>query len=296
MAESPTRYRRALPSNIKLALSGSVLASLIGAIAITSAYKEGLPKRWEYQNITFNQIQYNFHEAFNVGTCFLDDRHQLEDLVNSDCLTPKPDKTRQNRTKPDKTNVLIIGDSFAAHLMLGLEHHFPNINFNQASACRSLVNFTRPNHDYGKWPCPGVNSLVFGPMIANQEYDIILLASDWQYGHDGKADGPNLLKTIKHIKSLTETPIVVLGNSQVYLNDSDIAVRTHSVTKHTVNSEIHLKPEVLKMDSFYKSNIKDAEFISLLDHYCTNDICPIITPEGKLVHFGTHLTEWEQQR
>ena len=283
LIENPIRYKRILSTN-KLILSfGGATTAALALVATITVLSHGVPQRWEYKNIDLRSVHYSFREAYHVGTCFIDNRHKVADLLTAKCLEPQA----------DSNNVLIIGDSFAAHLMPGLEHHFPDIHFNQgtATACRGLYDFPS-KRDHGDWPCPELNHLLFDEFIEKAEYDAILLVSDWQYGRKGRGDGPRLLMTIDYIKSKTDTPIVVLGNSPVYINSTDIALRSHIFLNKAVNTKLDFRPKLLDMDAYSKKNIKRAKFISLIDNFCPDLKCPIVTGAGKMVHSGTHLTEW----
>lgn len=282
--ENPVRYKKVLQSNAQLlAASGSAMLMLTLLILSTILFK-GFPERWNYQNVDIQSVKYDFTDAFNVGSCFVDERHDVSVLYNSGCLRPVE----------GKKNMLIIGDSFAAQLMPGLEYHFPEIHFNQATAssCRALHGFAAKFNNK-KWPCGSLNRLVFSrSFLAAQEYSAIILVSDWQYRDAGTHDGYALLKTIRRLETETDVPIIVLGNTPVYKRDTTIALRSHLLTGYTVNDNLRFRDGLLEMEQFNINNIEPSVFISLLDDFCKNNVCPILTPNKKMVNFGHHLTEW----
>ena len=286
--ENPVRFKKILKSNVSfLATMGFVLSLVLVPVLLTVSLK-GIPARWDYKGIDLQSIEYNFDDAFNVGSCFIDDRHTLAVLLNAGCLKPKS----------GKANVLIVGDSFAAHLMPGLEHHFPKINFNQAtaSACRALQGFG-DRHFRKKWPCPDLNRLVFSkPFLTHQKYSAIVLASDWQYGYDGKLDGPALLETISYIETLTDIPVIVLGNTPVYKSNTHIKLRSHVISGYSMNDPLIFREGLLEMEAYYRKEIhskfNSVTFVSMLESFCVDTTCPILTEDKKMIHFGIHLTEW----
>jgi hypothetical protein len=282
--ENPIRYKKILTSSKSLLTTNALFGVILLLLTLSTIVSKGFSGRWKYDNIDLHSIQYNFDQAFNVGSCFIDDRHTLPTLLNAGCLTPQK----------KKTNILIIGDSFAAHLMPGLEHHFPDIHFNQAtaSACRALHGFAESNSQR-QWPCPALNQLVFSQsFLAANQYSAIILMSDWQYGYDGALDPPALLKTIMYLNSVTNTPIIVFGNTPVYKNDTRISLRSHTLTGYMATNKLTFRDGLLEMEYFNNSNSDHYIFISMLENYCNNEQCPLLTSDNKMVHFGIHLTEW----
>lgn len=289
LIENPIRFQKRWPTNkalITKTLLGSVLIAFLGIYSVLS---KGVPQRWNYETINLHSVQYNFDKAFDVGRCFIDDRHKLTDLIDGGCLVPQK----------GKTNILVIGDSFAAHIMPGLRHHFPDVHFNQAtgSACRGVKDFIDPNNtwDWAEWKCPELNDYIFTDVVKNTNYDAILLASDWQFGEGnmaGKIDGPKLIATINFLKQVSEAPIIVLGNTPVYQSGTKIGLRSHTLTGHRTSTSLSFRKALLEMDAFNEEHLHGAHFVSLLENFCVEQTCPLVTSGGNMVHFGIHLTEW----
>ena len=282
--ENPIRDRKILKSNHALLIVSGFTLLLIFVMMLSTVGLKGMPWRWNHKDLDLQSIQYDFDDAFDVGHCFIDERHTLSVLLDASCLKPQQ----------GKVNVLIIGDSFAAHLMPGLKYHFPEIHFNQAtaSACRALHGFGDRNFRKN-WPCPNLNQLLFSEsFLANQKYSAIVLASDWQYGYDGKLDGLALLETTNYLKKITGIPVIVLGNTPVYKRNTNIILRSHTLSGYSVNNSLIFRDGLLEMETFNKNKIKSATFISMLDQFCDDSDCPVLTEDNKRVHFGIHLTEW----
>lgn len=281
--ERPVRFGLKFknPTVLFASLGGSSIALLL--LAVFTIFTHGIPSRWQYENINLDSVAYDFSEAFNLGTCFVDDSYSYKNVLTDECLG----------TSKDEFNVLVIGDSFAAHLMPGLKHHFPNIHFNQATAsgCRALKNFANPDHYQNKWPCPHLNKILFESIVKNQGFDAFILVSDWQYGKNAE-DGPKIVSTVDYLLSVNPAPVMVIGNSPVYKSATDIGLRRHQITNFRLTTPLKFRDNLLLMDQYNKTNINNAKFVSLLNSYCFDESCPIVTDDGNLVHFGTHLTEW----
>lgn len=262
-------------------LGSSTVAAL--SLAVVTTFNNGIPNRWKYENINLNSMTYDFSKAFNVGKCFVDDRHSYKNVLTDECLS----------TSPNEFNVLIIGDSFAAQLMPGLKYHFPNVHFNQATAsgCRALKDFFSPVGYKGKKPCPHLNKILFDSIVKDQGFNAFIFVSDWQYNKSG-GDGPRIVKTVDYLLKVNPAPVMVIGNSPVYKSATDIGLRRHKITNFQVTAPLVFRDDLLLMDQYNKANITNATFISLLDNYCFDESCPIVTRDGNLVHFGSHLTEW----
>lgn len=265
LLEGPVRRRRLLAGDesfvVMLVGALMILAMLAGLAVATN----GLPQRWSEA-----QPQADLYRVLDRGHCFIDD--QPLELLTHDCLTPDP----------AKKNVLVIGDSYAAHLVPGLRHHFPRVNFVQATAssCRALFNFY-----YGPWRCPELNRMLFTQTIRDRRYDIILLASDWQVGD-------NLGETFDKIRLLSNAPIVVLGNTPVYVTAPSLALRESRIANvPRSQSPPPFRPGLWETDRAMKARSGPARYVSLLQNFCPGGICPTRTKAGELVHFDVgHLT------
>lgn len=281
--ENPIRFKRTLRSDKKFIVTIALLVLLLFGLSILTIMSKGLPQRWIYKDINLHSANYDFKDAFDVGGCFISDGHTTKELVAKGCLVP--DK--------NKINMLLIGDSFAAQLMPGLKKHFPEIHINQAtaSACRGLIDVADPTQNWGDWPCPSLNALLFHDVVKRPDYDVIMLVSDWQYW-EGPIDGIALIKTIKHIHNFSEAEVVVIGNSPVYKRATEANFRVHAVTNKALFSKLEFRDNLMKVENFNKENIAKNEFISIIDNYCHEGVCPIVSPDGNLIHFGDHLTEW----
>lgn len=278
--EQPIRSGKWVKSNRSLLFGSLSLSALLLTAAAFSISSNGMPNRWDYESINQRSINYDLGKMLGAGECFIDNRHPWTTLQENECFS----------VEKERTNILVIGDSFAAQLMHGLKIHFPAVHYSQGtvSSCRAMVNFWPHPYDL-KWPCPKANEMIFEEILYELAFDAIFLISDWQYEQN---DGPRVKETIDYIQSVTDTPIFVMGNVPVYEGDFTNDLRVHKYSRHRLSIAPEMRNDIAQMDDYFKKNIDDATFISLLDNYCENTTCPLITASGDLVNFGNHLTEW----
>jgi len=269
--EIPIRQRRLFRNDKPFLATAGLLFVIFMGLGIFTVKSNGLPDRW--QETTISENPDDIATGFDRGHCFIEDE-PLEHLTNT-CLAPDP----------SKKNILVIGDSFAAHLMPGLKHYFPDYHFVQATAasCRALVNFT-----YGRYRCTELNRLLFSETIMDKKYDAIFLMADWVYGD-------RMTDTLATIRARTATPIVVFGNTPAYTSNPSDSMKRHVMT----GIPMKLTPPPFRdflwetNEEIKKSSAGKARFISLLENFCPNKVCPLITDGDKNVHFDWgHVTGW----
>lgn len=97
-----------------------------------------------------------------TGTCLLTSR--VTEL-HPECLT----------LSADKLNVLIFGDSHAAHLWAGYKTVFPDINFLQATGggCKPYPNGSRREH------CKALMKYMFETFLPAHRVDLIIMSGRW---------------------------------------------------------------------------------------------------------------------
>lgn len=101
-----------------------------------------------------------------VGVCFLTPEfNRLSDYQVAKCLAPAA----------GKRNVLIVGDSHAAHLVHGYRQAFPDIHFLQATAsgCKPVVN------PQGESRCTQLMEKVFREFLPSHRVDAVILSARW---------------------------------------------------------------------------------------------------------------------
>ncbi|MBV9829171.1 MAG: acyltransferase [Alphaproteobacteria bacterium] len=104
--------------------------------------------------------------SMRLGTCFLaSDFNAFSFYQPATCL----------KIAPDRPNVLILGDSHAAHLWPGFVAAYPNINFLQATAsgCKPV------RHPVGEARCTEMVRYILDDFLPAHHLDAIILSARW---------------------------------------------------------------------------------------------------------------------
>lgn len=132
LVEKPVRYGRTREKYRLLGI-GSVALFLAGCASVIFA-TNGVPARLSTDALRYADMtdKRTFFEIYDRGGCFLDDNQKAQDYRVPDCIPP------------DGTDVLIWGDSFAAHLYPGLQAA-RNLRVAQftGTSCRPMLTGSR---------------------------------------------------------------------------------------------------------------------------------------------------------
>jgi peptidoglycan/LPS O-acetylase OafA/YrhL len=166
--EQPFRSRtKTIPA--RFALTGALAGmTAICALGVTAVKLDGAPFRFPPRIIAISSyLGYDPAEAFRSGSCFLEGNRQSFDVET--CLAK--DKTRPN--------YLLVGDSHAAQLWLGLSSVLSEINLMQAtaSACRPVI---MQSGLFDLRACPRLMHFIFNDYLLKEKVDRVLLAAAWR--------------------------------------------------------------------------------------------------------------------
>ena len=191
--ELPFRSKARQSSGV--AVFGTAAAAMVSSVALCALVllEGGAPFRFPQRVAAVAAyLGYDPSVAFRAGRCYLATNRQRLDVET--CLAPDP----------KLPNYLLVGDSHAAHLWLGLSSALPEINLMQAtaSACRPAV---APAALLDTRACPRLMQFVFNDVLANTRVDKVLLAAAWQ-----DEDLPGLSVTLDALKQ-RGVDVTVLG-------------------------------------------------------------------------------------
>jgi hypothetical protein len=137
-------------------------------------------------------LTYDDAPVYRRGTCFLFGHvDQVSDLRRGKCLTPAA----------GKPNILIVGDSHAAHLWSGIDHALPQANVMQATStgCKPVTRLR------GEQTCTRLFTEIFDSFLAKAKPDILVLSARWI-----ESDIPDIVRTLGDLKAKAGR-IVVFG-------------------------------------------------------------------------------------
>jgi hypothetical protein len=183
----------------------------------------------------------------------------------------------------DKPNVLILGDSHAAHLWAGFSRTFPGVNFLQATASGCSPEFVRGGSDR----CRDVMDVVFGEFMPGKRLDAVILALNWKGN-----EAPALMRTVDALRAHANVIFVVgpvvryasplprLLTRSALAHDPDLVERNQLKRSFTIDADFR---------TFFRD--KNVQYISLTDALCQGSRCIATDQEGlPLQYDGAHLT------
>jgi peptidoglycan/LPS O-acetylase OafA/YrhL len=173
--EKPFRASKKPAKFVFLYSTGAVTALSVIAVIVIASY--GFPSRYDRGVASLASVLgYNYQRPFRAHQCFLDAGDTIKTFDRNICLVEVS----------NEPNVLLIGDSHAAHLWRGLQTVFDQTNVMQATAaiCRP---FYFKQATIGQWQnideylkrCNLLMSLVYDDYLVQHHPDLVILAARW---------------------------------------------------------------------------------------------------------------------
>lgn len=185
------------------------------------------------------------------------------------------------RAPHDKSRVLIVGDSHAAHLYYGLNHALPNAHVLQATAagCKPLVN------SRGDARCLALMHQVFNEHLKRIRPNMVILSARWL-----EKDVPDIEKTVRLIQQATPR-VIVSGPIVEYDQPLPRLLARHIDQNEPI--DMHRNKQVPLVDRQLAAAMKRAHipYFSPYASLCAPDCRLWVTP-GVPVQFDYgHLTQ-----
>lgn len=271
--EQPFRRRDPAVSPRRAVLAGvaAMLATLGFVVAIpfvARAYWQ-VPERIERVG---QFIHYRAVPGPRTGQCFLTTHDTFAAFDRATCL----------RMAPDRPNVLLFGDSHAAHFYRSLAA-LDGINVLQANAsgCRPVAD------PVGEARCTALMRHVTGEFLPRHRVDTIILSALWQDG-----DWPALERQIALVRPYADHVVVfgpiveydralprVLAQA-LYRRDPSIVDRHRLARRRALDRELAARVPAT-----------GATYVSVHDALCPNGRCTLWTDDGNPIQFDYgHLT------
>ncbi|MGP0060832.1 MAG: acyltransferase family protein [Beijerinckiaceae bacterium] len=252
-----------------------LMTGLIILLASASAiiFARGLPGRFpaDVQTIT-SYYDYLDRRDFREGSCFITSKYgSVNYFDRANCL-------RKSATQP---NYLLIGDSHAAHIWVGLSKVFSDVNIMQATAsgCKPLLA------THGAKYCVDLMHEVLVDFLPSAKLDGVIFAAAWN-----DVDATPLQTTLAYAERFAPH-VIVLGNipkHEVALPDligrSLAKNRPDLIFKNQADDPPHV-------DNLFKVAIDQAHYVSLVDLLCPADRCIVYASATVPLQFDkSHLT------
>lgn len=254
---------------------GAYLLVMAGSYAVAS--KHGLSDRVSPEITRINKlVDYKQEEGMREGQCFLSSRHDDPGAFDDGlCLA----------LDPQRPNILLIGDSHAAHFWSGLKHTLNQVNVLQATAsgCKPLLEGA------GEMRCTALRDRIFSEFLPSHHLDAVILSANWV-----EEDLASLTATIDSLKPHADA-IYVLGPIVAYrralpelVADSRWLEQPELMARSVVAERYHLDQQ---MNALVVS--AGGRYGSVYAALCNDERhCLIEDPQRQPIQFdATHLTE-----
>ena len=258
-------------------------AALGFAVSVTTIWQAGFPSRFSPDELKVASfLDYAYQPVYEARSCFLLPGQSIRELAPS-CIAPG-----------EAPNILLWGDSHAAHLAFGLKRALPAATLMRATMaqCLPFPAFRQSE------ACTDFNRGMRDTMRALKP-DIVVISANW-LDRELTADARASLAAT--IKSITDdgSKVVVVGPSPQY---DDALPRIFVAASHFgAPSSGRLQPFVRETDQSMQQLIKDlpeseqVEYVSLLSLMCPNAVCPLLASGAPVAwdqgHFTAEGSQW----
>ena len=271
--ELPVRRNRLLVTQRAVfAASAAALVPLAG-IGLLIAIEDGFARFYPAEIRKLAAYSYAQDGPMRAGQCFITRATAGERGVADVCLAKQP----------GKRNVLLLGDSHAAHLYPGLAHIFPETNVMQltASGCKPVA---RKN---GAARCWHILGPAFDNLLPRLQPDAVIVAADWR-----GVPASDVAATVRDLKQrvgkvIVFGPIVEYNDTLPRLllragwrNDPDLVTRTR-------------RGDAPAMEAALKSAVESegGVFVPVYGTLCQGGTCVTRDASGDPIQFdNAHLT------
>jgi peptidoglycan/LPS O-acetylase OafA/YrhL len=273
--ETPFRLARTRWPRMRVfAGAGMTLAAVI-ALSVGGLVLHGVPGRFAGRVVRIGSyLAYDEAPAFRTGRCFIDTNRQQFDAEN--CL----------KMDAHKPNYLLLGDSHAAHLWLGLSQALPAVNLLQANAsvCRPVI---LPAGLLDNGFCPRMRHLIFDDFLVRHRPDRVILSATWK-----AEDVAPLLHTLDVLKA-RGIAVTVLGPIVEYEQPLP-RILADEIRYGMPRLPARLQdPLIPPLDGRMHDLVtaKGVTYVSVYQALCGSGSCQTFAPDDVPLQFDTgHLT------
>jgi len=225
--------------------------------------------------------EYDYRPLYRVGSCF----EPAGDVIADSCL----------RLQPGKINVLLWGDSLAAHYFHGLREATDpkTTNILQATQAACMPTFNAAAQ--GTAACRDLATQMDG-FFAGHKPDLVMLSADWlEYSRPPRFDGmiADLGKTISKLNA-SGVPVVLIGPAVQFRSRLPSMLMRARLRHVEPRPDDFVLPDIFALDRSMKAALPAHDkfsYVSVLEAVCPERQCPITVGDGvPLAWDHAHLT------
>lgn len=265
--ERPFRFGGWLsrPRHLFVAAAGCMAAAL--AVASVFVQQRGLDFRYPPEIRRLASFRYDQSAPMREGTCFISRSVAETHALDPACL----------KLDPGKKNVLLVGDSHAAHLWAGLAAEMPEVHVLQATAsgCAPVMR------DRGAARCRAVMDRVFEDFLPVQRVDGIIVAANWS-----ERDLPDLIPTLRALARLTGR-VTVIGPGPTYTDNLPRLLTRSAAKGDPAIVERERDRGRVAIDRAFARALdgEPVTYVSILSALCPHDTCVTRDDAGDPLQF-----------
>jgi peptidoglycan/LPS O-acetylase OafA/YrhL len=283
--ERPFRTRRRLGSDRAFVTVWAASAAAVAGFTVAAHYFPALTGRYgaEASRVAGYGSGYIYPALFRDGTCFLRPEQGFDDYDRHGCFT----------VDPRRENVLLWGDSMAAHYLAGLGALAVRDGFNlmqaTASSCPPLFGLDVMERPH----CRAFNDRV-GALIAANRGLVVVMAADWDLPEIRFGNEAFLRMLHTTLKALTEggARVIVIGSPIRWRQALPALLAEDTERNHgSVDTRTLVLEQQFAQDARLKAALPGVPFISILDTACPMHRCPAFAGDVPLSFDKAHLTK-----
>jgi peptidoglycan/LPS O-acetylase OafA/YrhL len=259
---------------IAASASMASVAALAFFIGTLSSHFWHLPNRVE-KILAYTDASKHSEET-RVGTCFLTSEYNSFEFYKKDeCLN----------LSNEKKNILIVGDSHAAHLWPGFQTVYPQINFIQATAsgCKPIIGAT------GDKRCTDMMDYIFNVFLPENHVDAVILSGRWK-----PKEVTSAISTASKLREYAGN--VVISGPIVEYDQPLPRILARSAAEHTDENEFaarHRRAQQKQIDELFSKAQwpQHVKYVSVYNIMCSQK-CRLWSENGVPAQFDYgHLTK-----
>ena len=282
--ERPFRTRLALRNN--QAFVAACVASALAFAGLVAA-APSLPILTGHYGAEASRIAayasgYVYPALYRDGTCFLRPEQNFADYDRAQCFT----------VDPRRENVLLWGDSMAAHYLPGLAAFAArkDINLLQATAsiCPPLLGVDMVERPH----CRDFNDRVAGLIQSNRTITV-LMSGDWDLSERRFGTGAfheSLRATVKRLNDIGVRTIVLGPPVQWRQPLPQLLAREIERKAQPIDTRALVSEPQFGVDQRLAGDLPGVRYISILDAACPSHRCPAFAGDVPLSIDRSHLT------
>ncbi|MGJ4971946.1 acyltransferase family protein [Bradyrhizobium sp. HKCCYLRH1073] len=274
-------------------------ATILLVTGVAGFSKGGFPNR--FPQTAQRMLRYNVEAMapfYRISSCFLQPSEPFAHYRRDECLTPVD----------DKQNILLFGDSAAAHYAWALRNHLDPGRFNllqlTSGACAPLLALHQPSSRN----CDEINA-AFRDALRDHRVTAVILSGNWRYYW--AALGPSdaelqegreapiskfevYLESTLSAAEAAGVPVLMLGPSLEFPAPLATSLVNYERTHFSTGAMLKVMPASFTVDAHLKEiagHHRTVQFISVLSAVCRDKECPLkADDETPIVWDELHLT------